>query len=84
MVQHFHLSSYSLNGFYSKSDGAAAFTPTGLVPIPNRIAAVAIRAGFDHPVRIKAWGVNASTVVMRRLTLSAGYAEAAAARSIRC
>lgn len=65
---------YSVNGFYSKSDGAAAFTPTGLVPIPNGLPPSLFAPGSIIEYGSRAWGVNASTVVMRRLTLSAGYA----------
>jgi hypothetical protein len=65
---------YSFNGFYSKSNGAAAFTPTGLVPVPVGLPPSLFAPGSIIEYGSKAWGVNASTVVMRRLTLSAGYA----------
>ena len=66
--------SYSFNGFYSKSDGAAAFTPTGLVPVPIGLPPSLFAPGAIIEYGSKAWGVNASTVVRRRLTLSGGYA----------
>jgi hypothetical protein len=67
--------SYSLNGFYSKSDGAAAFTTTGLVPVPIGLPPSLFAPGSIIEYGSKAWGVNASTVIKRRLTVSGGYAD---------
>jgi len=66
--------SYSFNGFFSKSDGAAAFTSTGLVPVPNGLPPSLFAPGAVIEYGSQAWGVNASTVFMRRLTVSAAYA----------
>jgi hypothetical protein len=65
---------YSLNGFYSKSDGAAAFTANGLVPIPTGLPPSLFAPGALIEYGSKAWGLNASALVMRRLTISGGYA----------
>lgn len=66
---------YSFNGFYSKSNGAALFTPTGLVSVPSNLPPVLFAPGALIEYGSTAWGVNASTVFMRRLTVSAGYAK---------
>ena len=55
LVQHLTYHSYSFNGFYSDSDGAAVFTPTAWFS-PEWIAAIAIRARFHHRVRIESMG----------------------------
>lgn len=65
---------YSFNGFYSKSDGAAALTTTGLVSIPIGIPPSVFAPGTVMTYNSKAYGANASSVIMRRLTVSAGYA----------
>lgn len=70
----FNYHSYSLNGFYSKADGAALFTPTGLVSIPSNLPPSLFAPGAVIEYGSTAWGVNASTVLMRRLTVSGGYA----------
>lgn len=70
----FNYRSNSVNGFYSKSDGAALFTPTGLVSIPSNLPPILFAPGAVIEYGSTAWGVNASTVLMRRLTVSGGYA----------
>lgn len=71
----FTFRSYSINGFYSKADGAAAFTPNGLVPIPTGLPPSLFAPGSIIEYGSKAWGLNASAGVMRRLTISGGYAD---------
>lgn len=66
---------YSVNGFYSKSDGAAFFTPTGLVAVPAGLPTSVFAPGATMVYNSKAIGGNASAVIMRRLTLSLGYAD---------
>jgi hypothetical protein len=66
---------YSVNGFYSKSDGAAFFTPTGLVAVPAGLPPELFAPGSVMVYNSKAIGGNASAVFMRRLTLSLGYAD---------
>lgn len=66
---------YSFNGFYSKSDGAAALTATGLVSIPTGFPTSVFAPGSVMTFNSKAYGLNASTVWFRRLTISGGYAD---------
>lgn len=66
---------YSINGFYSKSDGAAALTTTGLVAIPTGLPTSIFAPGSIMTYDSKAYGLNASAVIRRRLTISAGYAD---------
>ncbi len=66
--------SYSLNGFYSKSDGRAAFTSTGLVALPPGVPPSVFGPDAAIVYNSTAYGVNASIVPIRRLTISAGYA----------
>ncbi len=66
---------YSFNGFYSKSDGAALFTTNGLVSVPGGLPPSLFGPGAIIQYGSRAWGGNASTVIMRRLTVSGGYAD---------
>lgn len=66
---------YSLNGFYSTSNGTAAFTPTGLVALPGNLPPEALPPGTAIVFNSKAYGFNASASPMRRLNVSAGYAQ---------
>ncbi len=65
---------YSVNGFYSKSDGTAAFTPTGLVAVPPNVPPVVLGPGAIITYGSHAYGANVSMVPIRRLTISFGYA----------
>jgi hypothetical protein len=67
--------SYNVNGFYSKSDGAAIFTPTGLVAIPSGLPPGLFEPDAVITYGSKAYGFNGGGVFMRRLTCSVGYAE---------
>jgi len=66
--------SYSANGFYSKADGTAAFTTTGLVNIPTGLPPSLFAPGSVMVYNSHAYGFNLGGVFMRRLTVSAGYA----------
>lgn len=66
--------SYSLNGFYSKSDGRAAFTATGLIALPPDLPPGLFGPDAAIVYNSTAYGVNASLAPIRRLTISAGYA----------
>lgn len=66
---------YSVNGFYSTSNGRAAFTPNGLVPLPGNLPPEALPPGTALVFDSKAYGFNASASPMRRLNISAGYAQ---------
>jgi hypothetical protein len=66
---------YSANGFYSTSRGRAAFTSTGLVALPGNLPPEALPPGTAIVFDSKAYGFNASASPLRRLTLTAGYAQ---------
>ena len=66
---------YNLNGFYSMSDGAAAFTPNGLVPVPTGVPPTLFAPGSLIVYKSKAVGGNLGGVFMHRLTFSLGYAD---------
>ncbi len=66
--------SYSVNGFYSKSDGRAAFTATGLIALPPGVPPSVFGPDAAIVYNSKAYGLNVSMSPIRRLTLSAGYA----------
>ena len=66
---------YSVNGYYSKADGAAVLTSTGLVSIPTNLPPSVFATGAVMTYNSKAIGGNASAVFMRRLTLNLGYAD---------
>jgi hypothetical protein len=67
--------SYSANGYYSKADGAAVLTTTGLVSIPTNLPPSVFAPGAVMTYNSKAIGGNVSAVFMRRLTLNLGYAD---------
>jgi hypothetical protein len=66
---------YNVNGFYSISDGAAAFTPTGLVSVPTGVPPTLFAPGSLIVYNSKAVGGNVGGVFMHRLTFSLGYAD---------
>lgn len=66
---------YSLNGFYSKSRGEAAFTANGLVAIPGNLPPSALPPGSVVVFDSKAYGINGSASPIKRLYLSLGYAQ---------
>jgi hypothetical protein len=66
---------YSANAFYSTSTGTAAFTPTGLVALPPNVPPSALPPGSVIVFDSKAYGFNASASPLRRLIVSAGYAQ---------
>ena len=65
---------YNLNGFYSKSHGEAIFTPTGLVAVPTTLPTSIFLPNSLIAYDSKGWGLNASTLIRRKLTISMGYA----------
>lgn len=67
--------SYNVNGFYSFSNGEAAFTPTGLVAVPIGVPPSLFAPGSLILYNSKAVGGNAGGVLMHRLTFSMGYAD---------
>jgi hypothetical protein len=67
--------SYSANGFYSKSHGTAAFTPTGLVALPPGLPPILLSPDEVIVYDSRAYGFNVSAMPIRRLSLSGGYAD---------
>lgn len=67
--------SYNVNAFYSKSDGAAIFTPTGLVAIPSGLPPTLFDPNSVITYGSHAYGINGGGVFIRRLTCSVGYAD---------
>ncbi len=67
--------SYSLIGFYSKSHGTAAFTSTGLVAVPPGLPPGVISPDALIVFDSKAYGFSASAMPIKRLNISAGYAD---------
>jgi hypothetical protein len=65
---------YSANGFYSKSSGTAAFTATGLVVLPPGVPPQIFGPDSVVVYDSKAFGFNVSATPIRRLNISAGYA----------
>lgn len=66
---------YNVNGFYSFSNGAAAFTPTGLVSVPVGVPPSLFAPGSVILYNSKAVGGNVGGVFMHRLTFSLGYGD---------
>jgi len=66
---------YSVNGYYSKANGEAMLTNTGLVTIPTNLPPGILPADAIMTYDSKAVGGNVSTVFRHRLTLNLGYAE---------
>ena len=66
--------SYSFNAFYTKSNGLAVFTPTGLVPVSTLPTPVLTSTGFTS-YDSKGWGFNVGATPIRRLTVSLGFAK---------
>lgn len=62
---------YSLNGFYSKSNGIAILGTTGLIPVPGNLPPEVLGAFTSYDS--KGWGFNVGATPIRRLTISAGY-----------
>jgi hypothetical protein len=65
---------YSANGFYSKSDGMALLTPTGLVSVPTNLPPGLFGPDSVITYGSSAYGFNLSATPIRRLTIAAGYA----------
>ena len=66
---------YTASGFYSTSNGRAAFTPTGLVALPGNLPPDALAPGTAIVYNSKSYGFNLSASPIRRLTVSGGYAQ---------
>jgi len=66
---------YSVNGYYSKADGVAILTNTGLVTIPGNLPPGVLPPDAIMTYNSEAVGGNISSVFRHRLTLSLGYAD---------
>jgi hypothetical protein len=65
----------SLNAFYTKSDGLAILTTTGLVPVPSTLPAQVIAPGSVTSYDSKGWGFSVAATPVKRLTISGGFAK---------
>ena len=66
---------YNLNAFYSKSDGEAIFTATGLVPITTILPPQVLTGSEFTQYRSTGWGVGGGATPLRRLVVSAAFAK---------
>ena len=71
----FTFRSYNLNGFYSKADGTAILTATGLTAVPTTLPPQVFGPDAVMTFNSKAIGANLGGVLMHRLTFSLGYAD---------
>jgi len=71
----FTFRSYNLNGFYSKADGTAVLTATGLTAVPTTLPPQVFGPDAVMTFNSKAIGANLGGVLMHRLTFSLGYAD---------
>ncbi len=67
--------SNSFNAFYTKSNGLAILTATGLVPVPGTLPTQVVAPNSITTYDSKGWGANVSVTPMKRLNLSVGYAK---------
>ncbi len=67
--------SYNLTGFYSKADGTAVLTATGLTAVPTNLPPAAFGPDAVLTYNSKAIGANLGGVFMHRLTFNLGYAD---------
>ena len=65
----------NLNGFYSKADGTAVLTATGLTAVPTNLPPAVFTPGSVMTYNSKAVGGNLGGLLMKRLTFSLGYAD---------
>ena len=66
---------FNLNGFYSKADGSAVLTATGLTALPTNLPPGVFAPGSVMTYNSKAVGGNLGGVLMKRLTFSLGYSD---------
>lgn len=66
---------FNLNGFYSKADGSAVLTATGLTALPTNLPPTVFAPDAVMTYNSKAVGANLGGVVMKRLTFGLGYAD---------
>jgi hypothetical protein len=66
---------YNLNGFYSKADGTAVLTATGLTAVPTNLPPTVFAPGSLMTYNSKAVGANLGGVIRSRLTFSLAYAD---------
>ncbi len=67
--------SFNLNGFYSKADGTAVLTSTGLTALPTNLPPAVFAPDAVMTYNSKAVGANLGGVIANRLTFSLAYAD---------
>jgi len=65
----------SFNAYYSKSDGLAILTTTGLVPVTTTLPPQVLAPNSLTSYSSKGWGFNVSVTPVKRLNISAGFAK---------
>lgn len=71
----FSFKRYSANGFWSKSNGTALFTPAGLVALPPNVPPSLLPPDSLILYNAKSYGFNLSASPIGRLNVSAGYSK---------
>lgn len=66
---------YSLTGFYSKSEGTAVYTSTGLVTVPVGVPTSILSPSALTQYNSKSYGFSLGATPVRRLIISAAYAK---------
>lgn len=66
---------FNLNGYYSKADGTAVLTATGLTAIPTNLPPAIFGPDAVMTYNSKAVGANLGGVLTKRLTFSLAYAD---------
>ena len=64
---------YNLNGFYTKSNGEAIFTATGLVPVPTTLPTEVLSGANLSQYESEGWGVGLGGSPIRRVVFSVSY-----------
>ncbi len=66
---------YSANGYWSKSNGTALFTPAGLVALPPNVPPSLLPPGSLILYSAKSYGASLSASPISHLNVSAGYSK---------
>jgi len=64
---------YNLNGFYTKSDGEAIFTATGLISVPTTLPPEVLAGSNLSNYKSEGWGAGLGGSPIRRLVFSVSY-----------
>ncbi|HUO13548.1 MAG TPA: hypothetical protein VMX38_01070 [Verrucomicrobiae bacterium] len=66
---------YNLNAFYTKSDGEAVFTATGLVPVTTGLPTQVLSGSNFTQYKSTGWGFGLGATPLRRLVVSVSFAK---------